>query len=512
MTSAQPSGPQTILVVGCDVPQAAAAAALLAEWSAMTDNDIKVLAASQAVLPTLLDKAFCQSQSKGSRLIILGVPVRHDPATLALLRQALGQLRQRGVQTHWLGFAEHTAGDSGIAALWSEHIAASRTTFPAFVFRSLGCKHAPRRDISQMAELADSANRRVATAAELARFNLVRAALHDARQERRFDPYTDVIRTLAANVAETEAMTQMTERFKKFGHREFAGKSPAARTVCDLARNIGREGFCSVLITGETGVGKETIAYMIHEHSPRRDGPFIAFNCADLNPELLTSRLFGHEAGAFTGAVKKRAGVFEAADGGTVFLDEIGDLPLGAQAMLLRVLQEGRFNRLGAEAEEPTAVDVRVVAATHRDLRGMVKAGVFREDLFYRISAVCLQVPVLRERVEDLPAIAESYFRQRGWRLTLTPEQWAVLKRHAWPGNVREFQNALTRLHVLHETDVTKVLDSTPVTGIAESADETLDAAIRRHVRAVYEKHRSNKSRTAKVLGIAVNTLKGYLA
>ena len=493
------------------MPQAVAAAALLDDLGPMDGEPVKVWAASQRRFASLLDTEISSTMHRGSRLVILGVPVGRDPETLVCLRESLLRLQKKNVDVHWFGFREHVPVGSDLRTLWREHIAEVRHAFPAFVLREMGAKKAPRRDLIKMAEAADSVGREGVTDALQERIMLVRAALYEAGQQGDFEQYAAVIRLLAANQPPDDNLKRMLERFRRFGHREFVGRSSTARKVCDLARRIGAEGTCSVLITGETGVGKETVAELIHQHSLRRDEAFKPFNCADLNPELLTSRLFGYEKGAFTGAGEGRPGVFETADGGTVFLDEIGDLPLGAQAMLLRVLQEGQFSRLGGEAGQPVKTDVRVVAATHRDLRHMVKSGTFREDLYYRISAVCLHVPALRERIEDLREIAESFFRSRGWKVELGPPQWDLLEKHPWPGNVREFQNVLTRLHVLKETDIAKVLDTFPCAAEGP-ADETLDAAIRRHVKAVYDRCGRNKTHAARALGIAVNTLKAYLA
>ncbi|MBI4701076.1 MAG: sigma-54-dependent Fis family transcriptional regulator, partial [Deltaproteobacteria bacterium] len=201
-----------------------------------------------------------------------------------------------------------------------------------------------------------------------------------------------------------------------------------------------------VLITGETGTGKELVAEAIHEASPRRTGPLVKVNCAALVETLLLSELFGHERGAFTGAAARRLGRFEVAAGGTLFLDEIGDISPRTQVALLRVLQDGRFERVGGCA--PLRADVRVVCATHRDLRAMVDAGAFREDLYYRLCGVELRVPPLRERVADLPELAASLLgssTQAAGRspLALGREALCALRRHRWPGNVRELENAL---------------------------------------------------------------------
>jgi transcriptional regulator with GAF, ATPase, and Fis domain len=207
-----------------------------------------------------------------------------------------------------------------------------------------------------------------------------------------------------------------------------------------------------VLILGETGSGKEVIARAIHDRSQRARGPFIRVNCGAIPPELIDSELFGHEKGSFTGAAATRRGWFERANGGTLFLDEIGELPLAAQVRLLRVLQDGLFERVGGE--QPLKAEVRLVAATHRDLAAMVQSGGFREDLWYRISVFPIVLPPLRERREDIPLLAEHFARRAAIRFGLklqlpSPEQFALLIAYPWPGNVRELGAVIDRAAIL---------------------------------------------------------------
>jgi two-component system, NtrC family, nitrogen regulation response regulator GlnG len=234
---------------------------------------------------------------------------------------------------------------------------------------------------------------------------------------------------------------------KEEGH-ELLGSTPAMR---ELFRAIGRlaQVALSVLITGETGTGKELVARALHGESPRAHKPFIALNTAAIPAELLESELFGHEAGAFTGAHKKQIGRFEQADGGTLFLDEIGDMPSALQTRLLRVLAEGEFFRVGGR--ELIRVDVRVIAATHQHLEALVKAGKFRADLLHRLDVVRLQLPPLRERKEDVPALAERFLQQAAKQLKASakrfkPEALQHMQQYHWPGNVRELENLCWRL------------------------------------------------------------------
>jgi Nif-specific regulatory protein len=224
-----------------------------------------------------------------------------------------------------------------------------------------------------------------------------------------------------------------------------------------------------VLIRGETGTGKELIANAIHYNSPRARAPFVKLNCAALPENLLESELFGHEKGAFTGAMVQRKGRFEQADGGTLFLDEVGEVSAAFQSKLLRVLQEGELERVGGN--RTIKIDVRVIAATHRDLENEVEAGSFREDLYYRLNVMPIYLPSLRERMEDIPDIArflvEKIAGQQSRPLSLTDAALRVLMHHAWPGNVRELENCLQRAAVLTEAEVID-RDAILLTGIEE--------------------------------------------
>ncbi len=238
----------------------------------------------------------------------------------------------------------------------------------------------------------------------------------------------------------------------QFGFENMVGRSAAMRRIFDQARQVAKWNT-TVLIRGETGTGKELIANAIHYNSPRARNALVKLNCAALPENLLESELFGHERGAFTGAVEARKGRFEQAHGGTLFLDEIGEVSPAFQAKLLRVLQEGEFERVGGS--KTMKVDVRIIAATHRDLETAVEMGDFREDLFYRLNVMPLFLPPLRERIEDIPEIARHLLGKIGAdqkrRLTLTEMACRRLASHDWPGNVRELENCLERAAVLSE-------------------------------------------------------------
>ena len=257
--------------------------------------------------------------------------------------------------------------------------------------------------------------------------------------------------------------------------QQLIGAAPAMRA---LFRSIGRlaQVPLSVLITGETGTGKELVARALHRESPRARKPFIALNTAAIPSELLESELFGHEAGAFTGASKRHVGRFEQADGGTLFLDEIGDMPLSLQTRLLRVLAQGEFFRVGGR--ELIRVDVRVIAATHQPLEVLVAEGRFRADLLHRLDVVRLQLPALRERRDDVPLLAERFLAAAARKLQAPPKRFATpalqqLRAYDWPGNVRELENLCWRLAVLAPGDSIGVVDLEQALGTAAATART---------------------------------------
>src|SRR5207249_818306 len=240
---------------------------------------------------------------------------------------------------------------------------------------------------------------------------------------------------------------------------EIVGTSPPLRTVLSHVSKVAPTDS-TVLISGETGTGKELIARAIHKRSARSARPFVAVNCAAIPASLIASELFGHEKGAFTGALQRRQGRFELADGGTIFLDEVGELPAETQIMLLRVLQEREFERVGGT--EPIRVNVRVIAATNRDLHAAVADGTFRADLFYRLNVFPLDVPALRERRSDVPLLVEyfihRYAKRAGKRICgLTKETAQLLQSYDWPGNIRELQNVIERAVIVCDSDTLSI-------------------------------------------------------
>lgn len=233
------------------------------------------------------------------------------------------------------------------------------------------------------------------------------------------------------------------------------GESPAMQELFDLLERVSGSDV-PVLVQGETGTGKELVARALHEHGPRRGQRFLAENCAAVPANLLESELFGHKRGAFTGAVADRPGHFIAADGGTVFLDEIGDMPIEMQAKLLRVLQDGEVRPVGSNKTQ--TVDVRIVAATNKDLPELCRRGAFREDLYFRLAVVTLELPALRERLGDVAHLARFFLAKfasdQGRAASFTPEALEALEAHAWPGNVRELENEVQRALALSTGDI----------------------------------------------------------
>ena len=264
-----------------------------------------------------------------------------------------------------------------------------------------------------------------------------------------------------------ELERQLEERAPA-GPEGLVGTSVGMREVTRMVEAVAYSA-ATVLVTGESGTGKELVARALHARSPRRAQPFVALNCGALTETLLESELFGHVKGAFTGAQRDQKGLFDAADGGTIFLDEIGDIPPPTQVRLLRVLQEGEIKRVGAA--DSVRVDVRVIAATHRDLPKLVKAGKFREDLFYRLNVINIPLPPLRERIEDIPLLAHHFLRRYADRLgkkvrSVSPEAIELLSGYRWPGNVRELENAIERAVVLSRGETIMPADLPPaITG-----------------------------------------------
>jgi len=311
----------------------------------------------------------------------------------------------------------------------------------------------------------------------------------------------EVVEVVQRALAEREARSGSSAADHPADEEELPliGRSAAMQDIYRvLARLMNTD--LTVMITGESGTGKELVARALHDYGKRRFGPFVAINMAAIPRELIESELFGHEKGAFTGATNRYAGRFEQAEGGSLFLDEIGDMPIEAQTRLLRVLQEGEYTTVGGRM--PISTNVRIIAATHRDLRTAVRQGLFREDLYYRLNVVPLRIPPLRERSEDIPELI-THFLSRAEAdgmpaKTFVPDAMARLQDYRWPGNVRELENLVQRLSALYTQDVitletveAELAQSAPGSAAEAAADEeSLSDAIERHLRTCFSAHR----------------------
>ncbi len=300
-----------------------------------------------------------------------------------------------------------------------------------------------------------------------------------------------------------------TLRESRHGGCEMIGTSPSIVRLRRLIERVGPSDK-AVLIEGESGTGKELVARAVLRASGRANGPFVTVNCAALPESLLESEFFGHEKGAFTGATASKLGLFEVADGGTLFVDEIGELAPALQAKLLRVLEDGSFRRVGSVRER--SVDVRLIAATNRDLAAASNAGKFREDLFYRINVMALQVPPLRDRNSDIPLLVDAFLGS-GW--ILEPSAKYAIEHYRWPGNVRQLKNTIERAKVLADGAVIRLCDlPVEVATVAESdrkldmpQSDDIETLEREHVLNVLARERGNKSHAARALGIHRRTL-----
>ncbi|MBW2230731.1 MAG: sigma-54-dependent Fis family transcriptional regulator [Deltaproteobacteria bacterium] len=332
-----------------------------------------------------------------------------------------------------------------------------------------------------------------------------------------------VRRALDRHRLERENRLLLEQIQREYGFEKLVGAGKAMQRIFSIMQKVA-ETDLSVMIRGESGTGKELVAQAIHNTSTRKHKPFVAVNCAAINRELVESELFGHEKGAFTGADSRRTGRFEAADGGTIFLDEIGDMAPETQAKVLRVLEERKLERVGSTRS--IDVDVRVISATHRDLEEEVAKGNFREDLYYRLKVVALELPPLRERPEDTPALAERFLDQVAERLgrerkRLSADALARLTTHAWPGNVRELRNVLEQAAVLAPGDEIEESDlqlgmaqpqglALEVSGdlpFGEAKRRTVESFERDYLLRALREHDGNVSRTAQAIGMVRQSL-----
>jgi transcriptional regulator with GAF, ATPase, and Fis domain len=301
------------------------------------------------------------------------------------------------------------------------------------------------------------------------------------------------------------------------GETGIVGDSPALRKLLQMVARVAPQDT-SVLILGESGTGKELVASALHRQSLRAAKPFVAINCAAITETLLESELFGHEKGAFTGAVAQKKGKLEVAEGGTVFLDEIGELAPALQAKLLRVLQQREFERVGST--RTMKLDVRLIAATNRDLSAQVRAGAFREDLYHRLNVVALRVPPLRDHAEDIATLARYFLERTAARCRrrvagISPEAERYLMNYAWPGNVRELENAIERAVVLGQSDQVlpedlpeTVLEAAGVPEVPGALQSTVTESKRQSIIAAWQQAGGDHKQAAELLNIHPNSLR----
>ena len=478
-----------------------AAAAVLRAFKASAD----VCGVSKRRLPEKLEEL----PSCYQKVVIVGVALGGDPERL---ENVLKMLKKRNVSVYRISaFPMEEELQEKLSGLIHERV------------EECGLLEAVGKifnvDVSDLAPYAVESKRN--SSAVKAFHELVEAAMYAYRNYQEEDSYEKAIACLANRIAEVawpSDLKKLVEHYRRYKGRELVGKSSTMQRLQERINRIASHPDARVLVIGESGTGKETVALQIHNKSERRNEPFYAFNCASIAKELLESRFFGHEKGAFTSADKRQLGLFELANGGTLFLDEIGELPLEAQGTLLRVLEGGRFMRMGGSEEIET--DVRLVTATNRNLPKFVREGKFRADLYQRLNVVQLRVPALREHKEDIRDIADGWWLQHNKR-HLEPEQIASLMEYEYPGNVRELLNLLERATVLGEQDFgallaehkemnAGLLEETASYALDNQPDE-LDAAIRSHVRRVFDKYGQNLSKTASALKVARNTVRKYL-
>lgn len=492
---------KTLILTGWSYLDYALSAALVLQHFKKAD----ILGMSKRRLPEFLEKP-----GDYSRIVILGVSLLGDVKRIG---KALVSLKRKKVEVTW--FSSYPLPED-------PDLEEVRTNLKACIDEDLGLAELVAKyydlDASKMAPLCDPE-------APLGEkyHELLEAAGYFYRNFQDQDAYSKAIRHIAALDPETkwtQAEKEMLEQYRRYGNREIIGNSDAIQELQEKIALVALYDHARVLIQGESGTGKESVALMIHQKSPRRDQEFVAINCASINPSLLESAFLGHEKGAFTDAKEQRIGCFEQANGGTLFLDEIGELPKEVQGILLRVLEEGRFKRVGGNEE--IKVNVRVLSATNRDLPKMVREGAFRLDLYERLCAVQIRTPPLREHKEDIPQLVKNYRFRNGTGKRLLPKQIEDLKSYDYPGNVRELNHLLERAEIFQTTDYSQLIqehrklnaglysDDEPATE-AEELPDNLEEAKKLHIRRVYEKYGRNISKAAEKLDISRNTMRTYL-
>ena len=457
----------------------------------------------------LLEMAAERGALKWQRIYLLGISLSGDPDAL---KTALGKLKSKGVKVTWISALEMP---ESIAELLDGVL--DVRCFEGSLLEAVG--DAFGQDVDSFMPFLNY--RKKVNADIRAYMGLIDAAQFYYRNYQDESLYAVTARYLASGVrpvAWDAEIKNAVEHYDRYGGRELIGKSLEMTRLQDRINKVAKHEHARVLILGESGTGKETVAQQIHTKSPRRGMPFVAFNCASVTKELLEDRFFGHEKGAFTNAIERTDGLFLQADGGTLFLDEIGEMSLDVQAILLRVLEVGRFMRVGGKEE--LKCDVRLIPATNRNLPMLVCEGKFREDLYQRLNVVQMRTPSLREHKDDIALIANSWWRKFHNNAVLKEEQIAALVDYDYPGNVRELINILDRATALEEDDFDVLMRehkemNAGLSGGLEAKlgriPDKLDDAIKLHIRRVYEKYGQNLSSAAKALDVSRNTVRKHL-
>jgi DNA-binding NtrC family response regulator len=474
-----------------------------------------VCGVSRRRLPELLlELASERGAPRWSHIYMFGVSVSGDPPALA---EALAKLKTKKVSTTWISALEMP---EDIAEQLADLV--ETKVFDSSLLEAVGQSFGV--DIEEYMPFTKPVGSRVPRDRALdihAYFDLIATAQFYYRNYQDESLYATAARYLANGVkpcAWEPDVKSAVEHYDRYGGRELLGKSREIAMLQERINRVAEHEHARVLILGESGTGKETVAQQIHTKSPRWKMPFISFNCASVTKDLLEDRFFGHEKGAFTNAIERTDGLFLMADGGTLFLDEIGEMPVEVQALLLRVLEGGRFMRVGGREE--LRCDVRLVTATNRNLPALVREGKFREDLYQRLNVVQLRTPSLREHKDDIPIIANAWWRKFHNNHVLKDEQIAALMDYDYPGNVRELINILDRATALEEEDFDLLMREHKEmnAGLAGNLElksgripDKLEDAIRLHIRRVYEKYRENLTRAAEALDVSRNTVRKYL-
>ena len=428
--------------------------------------------------------------------------VDNDPEMVKLLRQ---QLEADGFEV-----SSAATGADGLAALGREEYDVVLTDLVM-------------DDVDGLAVLAEAQRRqpaaRVILMTAFASLETAIAAMRQGAYDYLSKPFklaeaTVAVRRAAEDLRLREENRRLRDEVgRRYSFAQLLGESPAMQSVFEQIEAVARS-ESTILLVGESGTGKELVARAIHWNGPRRDRAFVAVNCAAIPDGLLESELFGHEKGAFTGADRKRRGLFTEASGGTIFLDEIGDMSLALQAKLLRALQDKTVRAVGGNEE--VRLDVRVISATNRDIEALVRQGSFREDLYYRLAVIPIRLPSLRERVEDVSLLARHFLERTAATLGkrvdgFTEDAMAWLQKQRWPGNIRQLENVVERAATLCRTPWITVADlSTELIGVSGPAGTlrpTLEQLERDYIARVLAETKGDKNAAARILGVSVRTL-----